>query len=110
KEIRVTMQALSGSLNEVVVVGYGKEKKVDLTGAISTVDFSSEQMSSRAVSNISTALAGLAPGISVTQASGLPGGDQASISIRGVGSLNASTVPLIIIDGNEGDMNMVDPQ
>lgn len=109
-EIQVIMQALTGSLNEVVVIGYGKEKKVDLTGAISTIDFSSEQMSSRAVPNISSALAGMAPGLSVTQPSGLPGGDQASISVRGVGSLNASTNPLVIVDGNESSMNLVDPQ
>jgi TonB-linked SusC/RagA family outer membrane protein len=108
--IQITLEANTGSLNEVVVIGYGTAKKIDLTGAVSSIDFSSEGMSSRAVPNISTALAGMAPGISVMQSSGLPGGDQASIRIRGVGSLNASQDPLVIIDGNEGDLSMVDPQ
>ena len=109
-KIQITLEANKGSLNEVVVIGYGTSKKVDLTGAVSSIDFNSEGMMSRAAPNISTALAGMAPGLSVTQSSGLPGGDEASLSIRGVGSLNASQAPLIIIDGNEGDMSMVDPQ
>lgn len=94
-------------LNEVVVVGYGTQKKVNLTGSVSTVRFA-DQAESRPVTNVSSALAGLSSGVSVMQGSGQPGEDKATIRIRGVGTLNNSD-PLVIIDGMEGDMNLLNP-
>lgn len=93
-------------LNDVVVVGYGTQKKINLTGALQSV--SSDEILRRSVSTGSAALQGLVPGLTAVQSSGQPGGDAASIKIRGLGSLNSTTSPLILIDGVEGDMNRID--
>lgn len=95
-------------LEEVVVVGYGVQKKVNLTGAVSSVDFG-EQAKSRPVTNVSNALAGMSAGVQVMQGSGQPGNDGSSIRIRGIGTLNSSE-PLVLIDGMEGSMDAVNPQ
>ena len=94
------------SLDEVVVVGYGTQKKVNLTGSVLNV--SSKDLVKRSASNTSVALQGLAPGVSVVTTSGRPGYDGAGIKIRGTGSLNSSSNPLILIDGVEGYMNFLD--
>lgn len=94
------------ALEEVVVVGYGTQKKVNLTGSVQNV--SNSELVKRSVPNVSTALQGLVPGVSIIQSSGRPGADYGSIRMRGTGSLNSSTTPLILIDGVEGDMNNVD--
>lgn len=104
--VDVQLGAETTDLNEVVVVGYGTQKKVNLTGAISTV--SSEEINRRPVGQTSAALQGIAPGVTVTQGSGRPGGDAATIRIRGVGTLNNAD-PLVLIDGIEGSMNNIDP-
>lgn len=96
------------TLDEVVVVGYGVQKKVNLTGSVSSVNFE-EQAKSRPVTNVSSALAGLSSGVQVMQTSGRPGDDGASIKIRGVGTMNNSE-PLVIIDGMEGTLDAVNPQ
>lgn len=96
------------TLDEVVVVGYGTQKKINLTGSVASVDFS-KQAQSRPVTNVSTALAGLSSGVQVMQGSGQPGSDGASIRIRGVGTMN-SAAPLVIIDGMEGILDSVNPQ
>ena len=96
-------------LDEVVVVGYGVQKKVNLTGAIGTIDFD-DKIDSRPITNISSALAGLSSGMSVRQGSGQPGSDGANIKIRGIGSMTGSSGPLVIIDGIKGVMNTVNPQ
>ena len=93
-------------LDEVVVVGYGSQKKVNMTGAVATID--SKTLASRPISNISQGLQGLAPGVTVTNAGGQPGQDTGKILIRGLGSFNACS-PMVLIDGVEGDMNVVDP-
>ena len=95
-------------VEEVVVVGYGTQKKVNLTGAISTVKFD-EMATSRPMTNISSALSGLSSGVTVRQGSGKPGSDGATIRIRGIGTLNNSD-PLVIIDGMEGTLDAVNPQ
>jgi len=101
----VKMTPTSETLGEVVVVGYGTQKKVNLTGSVQTV--SSQQLTQRNVPTISTALQGLVPGAVVTQSSGAPGAS-AGIQIRGTGSINADCSPLILIDGVEGDMDSID--
>lgn len=93
------------ALDEVVVVGYGTQKKVNLTGAVQSI--SSQDLTKRNLSSSSQALQGLIPGMVVTQSSGAPGAT-ASIQIRGTGSINSNSEPLVLIDGVEGDMNSVD--
>lgn len=108
-DIRLEPDLESQKLNEVVVVGYGTQKKMNLTGAISTINFENTAITSRALPNVSAALAGMAAGINVVQNSGAPSSSASSISIRGVGSLNASQQPLVLIDGQIGDMNTISP-
>jgi len=94
------------SLDEVVVVGYGTQKKVNLTGAVSTI--SSAEIVNQPVGQTSMALQGIAPGVTVTQRSGQPGSDGGIIRIRGVGTLGERD-PLIMVDGVETNLNNVDP-
>jgi TonB-linked SusC/RagA family outer membrane protein len=107
-KLSVVMVEDNQALEEVVVVGYGTQKKVNLTGSVSSVNFE-EQALSRPVTNVSSALAGLSSGVQVMQGSGQPGEDGASIRIRGVGTMNNSA-PLVIVDGMEGSMDAVNPQ
>jgi len=95
------------SLDEVVVVGYGSQQKVNLTGAVSTVKFDDELMN-RPITNASQALGGTASGVWVSQNSGKPGSDGAQIRVRGWGTLNNSN-PLIIVDGVEGSFDQINP-
>jgi len=104
--LAVTLKAKAGSLNSVIVVGYATQKKVNSTGAVSTI--TAGDLASRPVTNVSSALAGLAPGMFVRQGSGKPGSDGATIRIRGVGTLNNSD-PLIVVDGIISSMDAVNP-
>ena len=105
--INVILTADLTNLDEVVVVGYGTQKKVNLTGAVSTIN--SEQLERRPIVSTSSALQGLAPGVTVTSQSGAPGGDQGQIRIRGVNSFGGSdSEPLVIIDGVAGSLDNVD--
>ena len=108
KGITVKLKEDSELLNEVVVVGYGTQKKVNLTGSVASVDFK-EQAKSRPVTNVSNALAGMSAGVQVMQGSGRPGSDGSSIRVRGIGTLNSSE-PLVLIDGMEGSIDAVNPQ
>lgn len=94
-------------LDEVVVVGFGTQKKVSLTGSIATVSVRElEQQSSPSIAN---ALAGRLPGIITRQSSAQPGFDQAQVFIRGLATwVNRS--PLILVDGVERDMNLINAQ
>jgi TonB-dependent SusC/RagA subfamily outer membrane receptor len=104
----VALDVDSQLLEEVVVVGYGTQKKVNLTGSIASVDVS-EMTESRPITNLSNALAGVAAGVSVTSSANKSGSDNASILVRGQGTLNSSA-PLVIIDGVESSYNSVNPQ
>ena len=108
KSLKVTLKSDSKSLNEVVVVGYGTQKKVNMSGAVASINMD-ELTESRPVTNVSQALAGLAAGVNVSSGSNRPGDDNASILVRGQGTLNSSA-PLIIIDGVEQGINTVNPQ
>ncbi|WP_211229745.1 SusC/RagA family TonB-linked outer membrane protein [Olivibacter sitiensis] len=90
-----------GNLDEVIVVGYGIQKRENLAGSV--VAIQSDEIVRAPVANITSALAGRLPGLVSLQSNGRPGNDQATLSIRGFGS------PLILIDGVEGDINTVDP-
>lgn len=102
----VVMQPSDNTLDDVVVVGYGTQKKINLTGSVQSV--SSEEIIKRNVSNGSSALQGIVPGLTAIQSSGAPGGDGASMRIRGIGSMNSDSNPLVLIDGVEGDINRID--
>lgn len=104
----ITLLEDTTALDEVVVVGYGVQKKANLTGAVSSVNFTDQAMS-RPITNVSSALAGLAAGMQVMQTSGRPGDDSANILIRGRGTINDSS-PLVLIDGMPGTMDSVNPQ
>lgn len=106
--LNITLKENTQALDEVVVVGYGTQKKVNLTGAVSSVNFENQALS-RPVTNVSNALAGLSAGVQVSQTSGNPGSDGSTIRIRGIGTLNNND-PLYIIDGMEGSLDNVNPQ
>ena len=106
-KLDIVLESSVSDLDELVVVGYGTQKKVNLTGSLSTI--TADELASRPVNNTSTAIAGLAPGISVIQNSGRPGAG-ASVNIRGTGTFSsAGNGPLVLIDGISGSMDDVDP-
>ena len=92
-------------LDATVVVGYGTQKKVNLTGAVSTVE--SGDIQDRAAASVAHMLQGSVPGLNITTSSGRPG-NEASINIRGVNSINGGS-PLVLIDGVEGSLDRVNP-
>lgn len=104
-DIVVYMQEDAIMLEEAVVVGYGTQKKVNLTGAIATVG--SDKLENRVSHSLTNMLQGSVPGLNVTTSSGVPG-SSASINVRGVTSINSSD-PLVLIDGAVGDMSRVNP-
>ena len=96
-------------LEEIVVVGYGTQKKANVTGAVTSIDYA-RNAEGRPILSTSSSLAGLAPGMSVLQGSGQPGSDGATIRIRGIGSFtSASCSPLVLVDGIEWSMDNVNP-
>ena len=106
----VTLQDDAAALDEVVVVGYGQQKKVNLTGSVSSINVGTIA-ETRPLTNISQALAGLAAGVNVTQANNQPGNNDATIRVRGQGTISsAGNGPLVIIDGAEAPISSVDPQ
>ncbi|MDD4115822.1 MAG: TonB-dependent receptor plug domain-containing protein, partial [Massilibacteroides sp.] len=95
------------ALSEVVVVGYGTQTKINLTGAVGSI--SKDELIDRPVTNVSSAIQGLTPGVTVTSGTGRPGQDGSTIRIRGVGTLNTAD-PYILVDGIEtGTINQIDP-
>ncbi|WP_442795962.1 SusC/RagA family TonB-linked outer membrane protein [Pelobium manganitolerans] len=96
KPMTINLQSDDKQLSEVVVVGYGTQKKATLTGAVETI--SSKSFEDRAVTNVGLALQGQTPGLVVTRSSPRPGNEGLGFKIRGASSVNGSN-PLIIIDG-----------
>jgi TonB-linked SusC/RagA family outer membrane protein len=101
------VMAGASSLDEVVVVGFGQQKKANLTGSVS--QFKTEDLTRRQVSSTSQVLQGIAPGVSVWQSSGKPGADGANIRVRGTGSIFSGTGPLVIVDGIVSSLDYLDP-
>lgn len=95
--INVFMEDESIGIEEVVVVGYGTQKKVNLTGAVSNVKVD-EQLNSRSLANVSLALQGKIPGLAISQGSGMAGDKGVEILVRGMGTVNDAS-PLIVVDG-----------
>ena len=105
--LRIQMSSDIQGLEEVVVVGYGKQKKVNLTGSVSSV--TADELASRPVTSTSAIIAGLVPGVSVIKSSGRPGAG-ASVRMRGTGTFSsAGNSPLVLIDGLSGNLDDVDP-
>ena len=106
-DFTVTLAADTQYLDEVVVVGYGTQKKVNLTGSVSMV--TSEDMASRPSSSLASGLQGMLPGVTVVNSSGQPGASNTTIRVRGIGTIGNAN-PLILIDGVEGDISAVNPE
>lgn len=116
QEIKVGSQSLldivmheeSLGIEEIVVVGYGTQKKVNLTGSVESV--SSKDLGKRTVTQASNLLQGKASGVSIRQTSGNPASNSASLLVRGRGTFSsAGTEPLVLVDGIESSMNAVNP-
>tara|TARA_A100001011_G_scaffold46933_1_gene44371 strand:- start:9893 stop:13324 length:3432 start_codon:yes stop_codon:yes gene_type:complete len=104
--VNVSLQTDASSLDEIVVTGYGTQLLRNITGSVATID--SEVIENRSLTSAGAALSGTTAGVFVSQNSGEAGQDEISIRIRGVGTLN-NAAPLIIIDGIEGDINLLNP-
>ena len=106
--INVQLREDTQSLEEVVVIGYGVQKKVNMTGAVSTVNM--DVLQDRPLTNMATTLAGVSPGLTVTMPGGArPGYENTTIRIRGQGTLNNSD-PLVVIDGIVSSLGTLNPQ
>lgn len=109
RDFQITLVSEESSLEEVVVVGYGTQKKVNLTGSVDVV--SGEALANRPATNISDLIKGTSPNMNINM--GMRGGEPGAASswnIRGVGSINGNSSPLILVDGVEMDINALDPE
>ncbi len=97
QNLNITLLEESSALNEVVVIGYGTQKKANITTAVSSV--SAENIKERPALNFGEAIAGQMAGVQVQQTGGAPGGEGLSIRVRGVGSITQSSDPLYVVDG-----------
>lgn len=107
KEITVVLKEESSVLNELVVVGYGQQKKESVVGAISQVN--SGDLLETPSANLSQAITGKIPGVITSQTSGAPGADDASIYIRGRATFAGDAQPLILVDGIERSFSQIAP-
>lgn len=106
--LNIILKEDSEALDEVVVIGYGTQKKVNLTGAVSAV--TGEEIAKRPVSNTSTMLQGQMPGLRITSDKGQPGNESVQMRVRGQGTYSsAGSNPLVLINGVEGDLATLDP-
>jgi len=104
--LNISLQVSARNLNEVIVVGYGTQKKTSVTAAVSTIKAADIAM--KPVVNLSNSLVGRASGLIITQSSGEPGFDGSNIQIRGTGSIGG-TQPLLVVDGVPRDFTRLDP-
>ena len=105
--LRVTLQDNSQSLNEIVVVGYGVQKKANLTGAVSAVK--GEEIQARPLGDITQALQGLVPGLTISSPSAGTPGASSTITLRGQGNLSGTGTPYVLVDGVEMNLSDVNP-
>ncbi len=97
--LSISLNEDTKALDEVVVVGYGTQKKANLTGAVHQIE--AEALEDRPITNVTSGLQGLMPGVTITGASGAPGSNSGDIRIRGIGTLG-NAAPLVVIDGIPG--------
>ena len=102
----VTLKEDTEALEEVVVVGYGTQKKVNLTGSVATI--SAEKLANRTSANVTNMLAGQMPGVTIIQNTGQPGADAGVLRVRGLGTMGDASA-MVVIDGIESTMSSVDP-
>lgn len=106
--INIILKEMTAKLDEFVVVGYGTQKKINLSGSVSTV--SGKTITERPVPNLTNLLQGRISGLDVVQPTGEPGRDNGSFRLRGQGSYGSSSAPLILVDGVIGSINNLSPQ
>ena len=104
--INVTLAENTQALENVVVIGYGTQRKVNLSGAVAQI--SGKDLENRPVANLTAALQGVSPGLTVLRGSGKPGAEGYGIRIRGFTSANSASA-LVLVDGIEQDINLIDP-
>ena len=104
--INISLAENAQSLENVVVIGYGTQKKVNLSGAVAQIN--GKDLENRPVANLTSALQGMSPGLTVVRGSGKPGSEGYNIRIRGFTSANAASA-LVLVDGVEQDINLIDP-
>ena len=102
----IVLKSNGTTLDAVVVVGFGTQKKINLTGSVAQV--SGKDLANRPVPNVTAALQGVLPGVNVLRSSGKPGAEGYDIRIRGFSSANAASA-LVLVDGIEQDLNLLDP-
>ena len=105
-QINVKLEETTIGLDEVVAVGYGVQKKVNLTGAVAAVE--GKTIARKAATDVLSAMEGELPGVAVLRSSGQPGSETSGIRIRGFSSVN-DTKALVLIDGVEGDLTLLNP-
>lgn len=111
RSVKITLQEDDAMLDEVVVIGYGVQKKSDVTGSVTSV--SKDRLSRLPVTNVLQAVQGAAAGINITQASSVPG-DEPTVLVRGQNSIKAGTGPYVVVDGipiskSGGSLNDINP-
>lgn len=107
-EYTLGLKRKTGTLSDVVVVGYGTQKRTNVTGAVSVI--SKDVLENRPVTNAVAALQGAAPGLVVTRTSGQPGQEGYNLNVRGLSSLNGTNAALVVIDGVAGgDLTLINP-
>jgi TonB-linked SusC/RagA family outer membrane protein len=106
-EYSITLSPNAKALDDVVVVGYGTRRKTSLTGAVSTVN--AEVFQSRPITNAFAALQGEVPGTYIQRYSGQPGSEDFNLNVRGPSSINGAASPLVLIDGIEGNLALLNP-
>ncbi|MCK4465481.1 MAG: carboxypeptidase-like regulatory domain-containing protein, partial [Bacteroidales bacterium] len=108
QKINIALNETVTELEEVVAIGYGRQKKINLTGSVANIR--SDFIENKPVSKASQSLAGELSGVTIIQGSGDPTNDEATIRVRGLGSFsNAGNDPLILIDGIAGNIDDVNP-
>ncbi len=104
--IDIIMESEASTLNEVVVVGFGTQKKISVTGAIAAIE--TKEIKQSPAANLAVTLAGRLPGLTAIQRTGEPGADVVNLYIRGQGTTNTQN-PIILVDGIERDLTYIDP-
>ncbi|TDQ73892.1 SusC/RagA family TonB-linked outer membrane protein [Sphingobacterium yanglingense] len=108
-QVNVSLDETAESLDEVVVVGYGTQKKSNLTASVDVI--SSAQLKDRPANNVADLIKGASPNVNVNM--GMRGGEpgaSSAMNIRGVGSINGNASPLVLVDGVEMDLGAIDPE
>jgi TonB-linked SusC/RagA family outer membrane protein len=105
-KITVQLDIENNALNEVVVVGYGTQKKENLTGAVASIG--ADKLESRPITNLAAGLQGLIPNLNINRVNGAPG-TASTFNIRGNNSTNSASGPLVLVDGVQMDPNLINP-